>query len=426
MDRGAWWAAVHGSQRVRHECAHGADVYPPSAPGLWPGLVSVPSLPRPPAVKARPSQRPPPPRFLTLQSALCLLHAASLVSEPPPRGHVGLALAGPAGPPLALRGHRPRDAPGSVGSCGPAQPCAWTFEGSSQTQTCLQGPAGDGQGVGAPQLMAQVSLGTPETFGEQSLKGEPGALPTGPRGGDEAGCDCCGVLASQVSGTDPPTHQGLTAADVRPLTGRRAWQPPRVFLLENPMDRRVWGAPVCRVAELDRTGATEPAHVVSRAGGQSLESGAHGAASSFFCLRPLCGLWALGAQSGLEPRATALGAQSLNPWTPGGSPNNAVCLVFWPRTERPVGSQFSNGPRPCSFWRLFQPPRPPAAPAFPGWGMQHRSPGLGHHGDVFPVCLRPLFPSLIRTPRLRLHLGCICKDPVSQQSRAHRSPGVRT
>ena len=67
-------------------------MYPPRAPGLWPGLVSVPSLPRPPAVKARPSQRPPPPRFLTLQSALCLLHAASLVSEPPPRGHVGLAL----------------------------------------------------------------------------------------------------------------------------------------------------------------------------------------------------------------------------------------------------------------------------------------------------------------------------------------------
>ena len=305
-------------------------MYPPRTPGLWPGLVSAPSLPRPPAVKARPSQRPPPPGFLTLQSALCPLHAASLVSEPPPRGHVGLALAGLAGPLLALCGHRPRDAPGSVGSCGAAQPCAWTCEGSSQTQTCLQGPAGDGQGVGAPQLMAQVSLGTPETFGEQSLKGEPGTLPTGPRGGDEAGCNCCSVLASQVSGseTDPPTHLGLTAADVHPLTGRRARQPPRVFLLENPMDRRVWGTPLCRVAELDRTGATEPAHVVSRAGGQSLQSGARGAASSFFCLSPLCGLWALGAQPGLAPRAAALGAQSLNPWTAGGSPNNGSLISF--------------------------------------------------------------------------------------------------
>lgn len=187
------------------------------------------------------------------------------------------------------------------------------------------------------------------------------------------------------------------------------------------MDRRVWGAPVCRVAELDRTGATEPAHIISQAGGQSLESGARGAASSFFCLSPLCGLWALGARPGLEPRAAALGAQSLNPWTTGGVPTMAACLVFWPRTERRVGSQFSDGPRPCSFWRLSQPPRPPAAPAFPGWGMQHRSPGLG-----LPVCLRPLFPSLIRTPSLRLRLSCICKDPVSQQGRAHRPPRVRT
>ena len=47
-----------------------------------------------PSYEERPSQCPPPPGFLMLGSALCLSRPASLMSEPPPCGHVGLALMG--------------------------------------------------------------------------------------------------------------------------------------------------------------------------------------------------------------------------------------------------------------------------------------------------------------------------------------------
>ena len=75
------------TEPVELTCTH-------STLGLWPGLVSAPSLPRPPAMKERPSQCPPPPGFLMLGSVLCLSRPASLMSEPPPCGHVGLALMG--------------------------------------------------------------------------------------------------------------------------------------------------------------------------------------------------------------------------------------------------------------------------------------------------------------------------------------------
>ena len=104
-----------------------------------------------------------------------------------------------------------------------------------------------------------------------------------------------------------------------------------------------------------------------------------------------------------------MGAQSLTPGLPGDIPTVAVCLVFWPRAERRVGSQFSDWLRPRSFWRLSQPPGPAAVPSIP-WLVDAapqswpRSPQ-----DFFPMCLPPEFPFLVWTPVCGLILAAYAK-----------------